>query len=51
MIRQNEYTFQELPQIYNWRMAQGENPEAVIVHWVADRYKQQIAKSLEKNDF
>ncbi|MCE2983448.1 MAG: hypothetical protein LW832_07775 [Parachlamydia sp.] len=42
VIRQNGYTFQELPQIYNWRMAQGGNPEAVIVHWVADRGKQHI---------
>lgn len=46
LIRHEHLPVYELPQIYNWRMAQGPNPEAVIIHWVADWGKQHIKKEM-----
>ncbi len=42
LLRRYDLTISEIPQIYNWRMAQGENPQARIVHWVADWGKNHI---------
>ena len=35
-----------LPSIWNWRMADGENPDAQIIHWVADPGKKHILQQL-----
>ncbi len=32
----------KIPNIYNWRMTDGENQSAIIIHWVAERGKQEI---------
>ena len=34
LIQQKQIKVNELPQEYNWRMAQGINIEALIIHWV-----------------
>ncbi len=47
IIRAEKIVIHELSQLYNWRMAQGANPRAVIVHWVADWGKQHIRESLQ----
>ena len=39
---QNKLTIQELPTPYNWRFAQGQNPDAVIIHWVGHMGKEYI---------
>ena len=35
LIHTDQWDVTELPQIYNWRMVQGLNLDAVIVHWFA----------------
>ncbi|CAF24508.1 hypothetical protein [Candidatus Protochlamydia amoebophila] len=47
IIQSENFPIYELPQIYNWRMAQGENPEAVIIHWVADWGKKHIKENMK----
>ncbi|WP_068468504.1 hypothetical protein [Candidatus Protochlamydia phocaeensis] len=47
LIRTEKIDVFELPQIYNWRMAQGPNPDAIIVHWVADWGKQHILEEMK----
>ena len=44
----NKIQVKELPPIYNWRMAVGENPEAAIIHWVADYGKRHIFEEARK---
>jgi len=47
IIRQEKLKIYELPPIYNWRMAQGPNPQAIIIHWVADWGKQHILDEIK----
>ena len=43
---QNRLTIQELSPLYNWRFTQGENPEAIIVHYVGNMGKEYISLRL-----
>jgi hypothetical protein len=42
MINSNRLEVQELPEIYNWRMARGLNLNAVVLHWVGNGGKAYI---------
>ena len=42
IIFSQKWEVQELPYIYNWRIAQGASPEAVVVHWVGSWGKNYI---------
>ena len=42
LIYSHQLEVQELPEIYNWRMARGLNLNAVIVHWVGNGGKSYI---------
>jgi hypothetical protein len=42
VIRENGYAVNPLPNIYNWRMKHGPNPNAKIIHWVSDAGKRHI---------
>lgn len=47
LLRKKKHTILQLPDIYNWRMKKGKNPEAIIIHWVADRGKSYISNQIE----
>lgn len=42
LIEKKDVRIEELPAIYNWRMSQGLNINAVIVHWVSEWGKEYI---------
>jgi len=42
IIFSQKWKVQELPYIYNWRIAQGALPEAIVVHWVGSWGKNYI---------
>lgn len=42
LIHTHQLVVQELPEIYNWRMARGLNLSAVILHWVGKGGKEYI---------
>ena len=42
VICEHQHEVQELPEIYNWRMARGLNLSAVILHWVGTGGKKYI---------
>ncbi len=44
LIHTHQLPIQELPEIYNWRMARGLNLCAVILHWVGNGGKEYIRK-------
>lgn len=46
LILKEHLPIRELSTIYNWRMVQGSNHEAVIIHWVADWGKQHIRNEM-----
>lgn len=48
IVNSERFSICELPQIYNWRMAQGPNPDAVIIHWVSDWGKNHIRSTMKK---
>ncbi len=47
MLFKEQFQINSLPEIYNWRMAKGENPNAVIIHWVADWGKDHIRQNIK----
>ena len=42
IIFENHYTIEPLPQIYNWYLGCGHNPEAKIIHFIGDLAKEFI---------
>jgi hypothetical protein len=47
LLRKKNYRIYPLPKIYNWHVKRGENPEAVINHWVGDWGKAHIANQIK----
>lgn len=47
VIRKKEHQLLSLPKIYNWRMVDGYNSEAIIIHRLADSGKYYIANKIK----
>jgi hypothetical protein len=51
LIAHRSFVVEELPAIYNWLITNGDNPHAIINHWVGESAKNVLAHQIQLRNF